>query len=521
MGKHTAMAWMPFRNVLPTSSASRDRDAEQRPRNPEPPPSPRLPKAVLPDLMEGGRRSRSAPEPAPTNLDAIGQRDEVVRQRIDAMVGRLDDLRSLQDDFVLILQPLASISSELSKASVRIAELENTLTQEVSANGSLRDEVADLSTKLSRMNSELADSQVHAKRTLESLRERDAAVEAHQIDLRDKVSAIENLERQLFSEVEQNKALTSESRALRQEAQAADSALARSEHELNNVRERNSLLEVEGRRLQLLSEEQATQLADLDARHRDLTTTAEADRQRLRIVESQLATEISVRERNEAQHETELSALRNDRASLAMKLEAALNRATSTEQLLVQARNQLRDKDEEFRSVDRNFKEATIARSTLERRLEALQADLSRQTERFLEIQRIRGELDSRCDMLNKALAAKDAAIEQTTNRNAVLNDRIEHLTHRHEAARADLEASNRRLMEELQNERSERALLQGALDIARESRVTLQKQHDALKRSGRPWREQVNDELDEDTAHASADEVSNVRPFSSTGKSA
>ncbi|KQQ30904.1 chromosome partitioning protein ParA [Methylobacterium sp. Leaf123] len=515
------MAWMPFRNVLPTSSASRDRDAEQRSRNPEPPPSPRLPKAVVPDLMEGGRRARSAPEPAPTNLDAIGQRDEVVRQRIDAMVGRLDDLRSLQDDFVLILQPLASISSELSKASVRIAELENTLTQEVSANGSLRDEVADLSTKLSRMNSELADSQVHAKRTLESLRERDAAVEAHQIDLRDKVSAIENLERQLFSEVEQNKALTSESRALRQEAQAADSALARSEHELNNVRERNSLLEVDGRRLQLLSEEQATQLADLDARHRDLTTTAEADRQRLRIVETQLATEISVRERNEAQHETELSALRNDRASLAMKLEAALNRATSTEQLLVQARNQLRDKDEEFRSVDRNFKEATIARSTLERRLEALQADLSRQTERFLEIQRIRGELDSRCDMLNKALAAKDAAIEQTTNRNAVLNDRIEHLTHRHEAARADLEASNRRLMEELQNERSERALLQGALDIARESRVTLQKQHDALKRSGRPWREQVNDELDEETAQAAADAVSNVRPFSSTGKSA
>ncbi|MDV2986397.1 UNVERIFIED_CONTAM: chromosome partitioning protein ParA [Methylobacteriaceae bacterium AG10] len=512
---------MPFRNVLPTSSAQRDRDAEQRPAHPEPLPSPRLPKAAVPDLMEGARRPRPAPEPAASTLDAIGQRDEVVRQRIDAMVDRLEDLRSLQDDFTLILQPLASISSELSKASVRIAELESTLSQEVSANGGLRDEVVGLSAKLSRMNNELADSQAQAKRTLENLRERDAAVEAYQIDLRDKLSVIENLERQLFSEVEQNKALASESRALRQEAQAADSALARSEHELNTIREKNSLLEADGRRLQLLSEEQATQLADLDARHRDLTATAEADRQRLRLIETQLATEISVRERNEVQHETELAALRNDRASLAMKLEAASNRAASTEQLLVQARNQLRDKDEEFRSVDRTFKEATIARSTLERRLEALQADLARQADRFLEIQRVRGELDSRCDMLNKALAAKDAAIEQTMNRNAVLNDRIEHLTHRHEAARADLEASNRRLMEELQNERSERALLQGALDIARESRATLQKQHDALKRSGRPWREQMNDEAEDETAQASAEEVSNVRPFTSTGKSA
>jgi hypothetical protein len=60
-------------------NGSRDRDAEQRPRNPEPPPSPRLPKAVLPDLMEGGRRSRSAPEPAPTRL---GQLAADARQRL-------------------------------------------------------------------------------------------------------------------------------------------------------------------------------------------------------------------------------------------------------------------------------------------------------------------------------------------------------------------------------------------------------------------------------------------------------
>lgn len=127
------MAWMPFRSVLPTSSVARGKDVEQRIPDPHPASSPRLPKAVVPDFTDGARPPRPTPEP--TTLDAIGRRDEVVRERIDARVGRLDDLRSLQDDFPLILQPLASISNEQSEASLRIAGLENTLSHEVTGIG--------------------------------------------------------------------------------------------------------------------------------------------------------------------------------------------------------------------------------------------------------------------------------------------------------------------------------------------------------------------------------------------------
>ena len=88
--------------------------------------------------------------------------------------------------------------------------------------------------------------------------------------------------------------------------------------------------------------------------------------------------------------------------------------------------------------------------------------------------------------MLSKALAAKEAAMEQSQTRVNALADRMEHLGRRHEGEKAELQAANRRLVEELQNERSERALAQGALDIARETRASLQKQHEALKRAVR-----------------------------------
>jgi crescentin len=72
----------------------------------------------------------------------------------------------------------------------------------------------------------------------------------------------------------------------------------------------------------------------------------------------------------------------------------------------------------------------------------------------------------------------------------------------------------NHRLIEELQHERSERKLAQGALDIARESRVALQKQHEALRRSARSFAGDEGARSEPAPAPAPPPEPSNVRPF-------
>lgn len=269
-------------------------------------------------------------------------------------------------------------------------------------------------------------------------------------------------------------------------------------------------MEQDNQRLQGLSEEQAARLADLSVRSQDFEAQAEAARTALRAVEQQLASHLASGQKAEAQYEAEVASHRADRASLAMRLEAATNRLSATEQMLAQLRNQLRDRDEAGRAAERALKETAIERVTLERRLESVQTDHARQTERFLEMQRVRSEFEHRCEMLTKALAAKDAALEQATGRVGSLSDRIDHLMQRQETERADFETVNHRLIEELQHERSERKLAQGALDIARESRVALQKQHEALKRSARTF---AGDEAAL-RADAPPPEPSNVRPF-------
>ena len=90
-------------------------------------------------------------------------------------------------------------------------------------------------------------------------------------------------------------------------------------------------------------------------------------------------------------------------------------------------------------------------------------------------------------------------------------------LTQRFEQDRLALEAVNRRLIEELQNEKAERTLAQGALDIARESRAALQRQNESLKRASRSWQGEAGSV--EAPVPATREERSNVRFFNAPDK--
>jgi crescentin len=450
--------------------------------------------------VDAARDWKVPPKPSPTvldtppTLDAIGQRDELVRQRIAVMLDRLDDFKTLREDFGEIVKPLGDISAELPRAAARIAELETSLAQEMQAVSRTRLENQDISARNASLSHDLSIALSRADRLEMEIRERESVVEQQRIALRDKAVVIENMERQLFAEVEQAKAAFGESKALRAEAQAADAALSRAEHELGTLRERATLIDQDNRRLQTITEEQASVLVELRARLEELENAAETERQQQRILEERLAAETAARVRVESQYEVETGAFRSERSSLMMKLEALTHRSSTAEQILTQTRNQLRERDEASRTAERLLKEAVIARSSVERRLENLQSDVSRQAERFTELQRAKDELTSRCDMLVKAIAAKDVSIGQAADRAESLQARIEQLSARHETERAELDLANRRLTEDLENEKSERALVQGALEIARESRISLQKQYDALKRAGRGLRHSVQE---------------------------
>lgn len=419
-------------------------------------------------------------------LDEVGQRGELLRVRVTELSERLNDLRSVPRDFAAIIEPLAAISEDLSQAQVRIAELEGLLARERDAVGDLRRQIPDLVARTNAISTELLTTRAELQRVEGLLKEGESELEEVRGRWQERSQAASDLDQQLAAEAERVRSLLGETKTLRSEVQTLDQTTARLGRDLAEARERSALSEEEVRRLQLIGEEQAARIVELTARTEVLAEDAGTARERLRTAEARLTEEIAAREKLEFASQAELGAARAEISNLTMRLEAATSRSSSLDRLLGQVRGQLREREEAARIADRAVKDAEAERASHDRRVETLQVELNRSGERWLEAQQARATLDSRCEMLTKALAAKDAALEQALSRAAGLADQAEQLTQRTEAERAELETTIRRLTEQLHHERSERALARGALDIARESRATLQKQYEALKRSGR-----------------------------------
>ncbi|WP_182085231.1 chromosome partitioning protein ParA [Aureimonas sp. ME7] len=456
-----------------------------------------------------------APNPPPASqpstfvppLDNIGQRNEILKVRIGEMAERLGDLRTLTDDFSQLIHPIEAIAEELPKSKGRVLELEALLAQEMESGQALRREVDQLLGRYSTASSDLSSAVARASRLENALRDQETAFDEQRLTLREKTTHANALERQLLAEVEQNQSLLLEVKTLRAESQNADQSLGDAERMLSEVSERRHILEQENRRLQSLAEEQAVELVNAGERGDELEAQVEAHLQTIALQETQIASEQATRQKAIGQLEAELSAIKTERSSSNMKIEALSARLMATDQILAQVRGQLREREEAMRAAERANKEAVAERSTFDRRLEGAKGEAGRLLAQLQEAQKGRADLEARCDMLVKALAAKDASLEGATTRAGNLSDRVEALTLRFEQDRQTLEAANRRLIEELQNEKAERTLAQGALDIARENRSALQRQNESLKRATRSRHADAGDE-------AGGEPASNVRPF-------
>jgi crescentin len=341
-------------------------------------------------------------------LDSVGQKNELIRVRFANMIDRLEEIRSLKEDFALLNEPVNDLIRSYPHLQSRLLETEAVLKQETETTLALRRELGDLNSLHARTVDDLNAAVSQLRKAETKVREQDSFIEDLRLNVKDKEAIVGDLENQLSIETERARNITEENQALRLEAQEADQTVARAERELIETRERNGLLDHEVKRLQKVAEEQNYRLSSLTNRYGELETQLEATRQRASELETKLMAEQVLRQRLETQIDAERSAHQTDLSALDMKIEGLNSRLGATDKILAHTRDQLRDKNEALRGVERSLKETTIEKNTLDRRLEATQQEVERQVTMVNELQRSRIELQERVEMLNKAIAAKD-----------------------------------------------------------------------------------------------------------------
>jgi crescentin len=133
--------------------------------------------------------------------------------------------------------------------------------------------------------------------------------------------------------------------------------------------------------------------------------------------------------------------------------------------------------------AERRVKEAAIDKDTLERLRASEREELERQAAQLAEAERQRAAALARNAELEALVASKQALLDSAEAGKTLLARQVEQLSAKGDEQRGEFEATTRKLAEELQNERSERALAQGALEVSRSYRTELETKLVEMKR--------------------------------------
>jgi chromosome segregation ATPase len=205
---------------------------------------------------------------------------------------------------------------------------------------------------------------------------------------------------------------------------------------------------------------------------------------RLRHVEANFAEASTERSRLVAALDETNERHAHEQSNQHMRFDALQARATSTENLLVEAREHLLARAEEIRTYDRTTGEIALERDALQSRVADLEADRIQRESQFQEIDQSRTTLMERSNTLARAYATKEAALERAEDTIAALNGRVVDLEKAYAAEKQENEQHLEELNTALRREKMERAVVEGALETGRKDFARLMRDVMALQRT-------------------------------------
>jgi crescentin len=454
------------------------------------------------------------PEPPNFPLDELGQRGEEVAERVGSISARIEELLLLREEFGDFVESFDELIGAHRQARTRLAEQSAVLAQNANTSSTLRKEATDLQTRIAAADAELTGMRQELSVHQQQAQANAEVINALKLETAENASRAASLERQLIFEKDKNTALTEANAAKAAELTTLDRQSKANQREIVELKSALVNAASETARLQKLHDEVLPQLHRGKQRQVELETALHKADLAARANEERMAQERQERDAAVDRHEREKYELSASIASLNLQLDGLNNRHTVTLKHLEHARASYDENFESLKQWERSSKQATAALAAAERRLQLSEEQLRVLETQRADLEKSLADMTARNDMLAKAIAAKDAQINHLQSRASSFESRFSGLLQTQENEKLQHEAAKRKLLEQLESERAERALAQGALTIARASREKMSAQIEALKR-GRPLNVLL-DSADEDI-----DGGANVRVVTASNDSA
>jgi crescentin len=427
------------------------------------------------------------PDLAHVSLDFLGHIDELLRVRVNNVAARLNDLKYVHDDFDRLVGTLVPVASELPRLRAKSQQIHHLLAREDERRQELLDQLASVTNENAALTTDLAAARAAAEGQENALEQQRADTEAVRKRDTEREAALQSLEWQLTEADVLARRVGEANRLLTGAADAAERKLANAEADVIELMRKLDAAEGEHARVSARLADEAEQHRALRHVHGDLEKVAADLRRRLSEAEERITAERQGRGFSEAHLASERDTLAESLADASTKLEETTVRLETAEAAAASMRAQLAMKIDGLVSAQRTLKGAEIENETLKEGERAHKQELEAIRARVSELSAAAEESRATSDGLRAELKAKEHEAETANARAASLQTSVEQLSARLEQQRSRAEAESRSLFTQLENERSQRMLAQGALEASREALSQTQQEMRAaqLKQQG------------------------------------
>jgi crescentin len=430
-------------------------------------------------LSGTGKKLHNGDRPVAEELANIGNKvggdNEALRNLLIEIGRGIGGLDHLKESFAKLTDPLDQALRALERETSDNVGLRVTLSELRTSHEALRAEFKELGKKLTGKDAEYEgahEAHILAQQSIKALQKRETELASELETARARLSELES---QLARETDSVSMLTEHKRSLTDRVAAASKRIIEMEAAIASIEGKLVLVSDENRLLQASVKQVVGENSSLSRRLAE--NTASLQKARLEVKQTQSALDVAEAEyakltavADEAEDKYQVAT-----RTVNVRLEAASSRTIAAEKLLAELRQDLLARAEEVSALQSKLAEATIARGSKEKVIELLKNTLQAKETLLQDNEQLRLKHVERCDTLEKASKATAAELARTQS----LAQRVAQLEAEAEASRDESEKRIEEFRSQLERERLERAVAEGALQKTRRNYLDLQGRFD------------------------------------------
>ena len=437
-------------------------------------------KPILSRAPEPARNVSAGSKSVASTFDSIGRRNETLRAELDAIEFAFSNIEQIRSHFLSVLAPIGEILSEIERTNTMRHDAESKLDMLAAAHVKLRSENAELTIdrnasalKLAEFSARSGDHDRLMQRATVELNEARAGLGIQ-------IARAERTERELEDSKRRLVTVSEQLPSLRTEFLAKEKRLQEVEQQRAGLEDRNKLATQELRGLRARIEEMVGNISKLNRKNNELEGRNSDGLRRISELEAALDQEIAAHSRLKTAHLDDSETHRLEIANLQEEVSALNIRSEAADRLLGDSRAEVRERNAAVRTHEQSSLETSVLLQTHEQSQAELQHMLAAAHSKQSEAENARAATEARANDLLRALETKAPALKRAEDQVAALEARM---TSEVKLAISELESRDgmiARLRADLETQSSARAFAEGALQSARQERVSWRNAVDA-----------------------------------------